>query len=351
MEYFSIGSINIPISWIAFFIAAVSLDWIGRKLDDSYKKSLDTLFWLYIFIWKGSYVLFFWDAFIQAPMSLLYFDGGVKGHIASILVLSMYVWKQRQSLSIPAMWQLWLRFLAIYQVVFTLFTQQWLLAALWILLLVVGTWKGHQLIWFLQVLLLIWQYTWSDGIFISFGVFLLLKVVISEQAQQKQFIALGFIAGLIGILLGDLQLDRKREATEMTEISLETTTGEVYDVQERGNNITIVNFFATWCPPCKAEMPHLQSFAERLPENVALIGVNLTARDDGEEALSTFIEQYNVTYPILLDDTDRAGTDFKVLTIPTTVILDKDGREVERIVGPVSEDVLHKMVERYTDSP
>lgn len=347
MEYFSIGSLTIPVAWMAFFAAALSLEWYGRRLDDSYKNSLDRIFWIYIAIWKGSYVLFFWKAFLQAPMSLLYFDGGIWGHLAAGLAVCLYVFQKRQSLSIPVLWQLWLRFLAIYQVVFTLFTQQWLLAALWIVLLIAMVWKGNRFVWFLQALLLLWQYAWSEGILIAFCLFFLLQLAVSERAQQKQYIALGLIAGLSGGMQGDVQVNGKKEAAETAEISLETTTGELYDVQQEGNNLTIVNFFATWCPPCKAEMPHLQSFAERLPEDVALIGVNLTARDDGEGALKRFMEEYNVSYPVLLDETDRTGSDFKVLSIPTTVILDRDGREVERIVGPVSESTLDKLVERY----
>lgn len=349
MEYFSIGSINIPISWIAFFTAALFLEWFSRKRDDSYSKSLDRLFWIYLAVWKGSYILFFWDSFIQAPMSLLYFDGGIKGHIAAVLVLCIFIWNKRNSLPITELWQLWLRFLAIYQVVFTVFTQQWLLAAVWSILLVALIWKGYQQIWFLQALLLMWQYTWSDGLLISFGLFLVMMIVASEKAQQKQFIALALIAALSGVLFSEMQFNRKSEAKELIQFSLETTSGQIYDVRERQNKVTVVNFFATWCPPCKAEMPHLQSFAERLPEGVELIGINLTARDDGEEALKHFIEQYNVTYPILLDETDEVGTDFQILSIPTTVILDENGREVERIVGPVSEGVLDKLVERYAD--
>lgn len=349
MEYFSISSINIPISWIAFFAAILSLEWISRKLGDSCKKSLDTIFWLYIAVWKGSYVLLFWDSFIQAPMSLLYFDGGIKGHLIAVLVLCMYIWKKRQSLSISTMWQLWLRFLAIYQVVFTLFTQQWLLAVLWIALLIAAMWKNYQSIWLFHVLLLIWQYTWNDGLLVTFILFFLLKIIMVNQAQRKQLFALGLIAGLTGVLLGDVEFNRKTEATERTEISLETKTGEVYNLKEKRNKITIVNFFATWCPPCKAEMPHLQSFAERLPEQVELIGVNLTARDDGEAALSRFIKKYHVTYPILLDEKDQVGINFDILSIPTTVILNENGQELERIVGPVSEAVLFKLLEIYLE--
>ena len=93
-------------------------------------------------------------------------------------------------------------------------------------------------------------------------------------------------------------------------------------------------------------MPHLQSFAENLSDDVQLIGVNLTARDNGERALRQFIEEYDVTYPILLDVDDTYGDAYGVLSMPTTVIL-KERKESERIVGPVSEETLRKLVKQF----
>ena len=95
-------------------------------------------------------------------------------------------------------------------------------------------------------------------------------------------------------------------------------------------------------------MPHLQAFQDKLPETVELVGVNLAARDDGKQALQNFLAQYNVTYPMLVDGEDQAGKAFSVLTIPTTVLLNAQGEELYRIVGPLSEATLQQLVERYT---
>ncbi|MCH7321898.1 TlpA family protein disulfide reductase [Solibacillus sp. MA9] len=91
-------------------------------------------------------------------------------------------------------------------------------------------------------------------------------------------------------------------------------------------------------------MPHLQSFATKLSENSQLIGVNLTKRDHGEEALQKFVEKFSITFPILLDVDDIFGESYGVISIPTTVVL-KDGVEIHRFVGPVSEQQLRKLVE------
>ena len=92
-------------------------------------------------------------------------------------------------------------------------------------------------------------------------------------------------------------------------------------------------------------MPHLQSFQEQAPDDVMLLGINLTKRDDGLQVLEQFLHDYEVTYPILLDKQDEVGDLYEVLSIPTTYILDQQGHLVERIVGPVDEAGLENIIE------
>lgn len=94
-------------------------------------------------------------------------------------------------------------------------------------------------------------------------------------------------------------------------------------------------------------MPHLQKFADNLPHGVELIGINLADRDHGPEALQAFMSKYNVTYPILLDERDDFGQAYRIKAIPTTVILNEEGQELERIIGPVSEQRLHELAKKY----
>lgn len=75
--------------------------------------------------------------------------------------------------------------------------------------------------------------------------------------------------------------------------------------------------------------------------------MNLTDRDNGEQALANFMETYEVTYPILMDETDEVGTAFRVMSIPTTVLLNAQGEELERIVGPVSEEGLRQLIKKH----
>lgn len=92
---------------------------------------------------------------------------------------------------------------------------------------------------------------------------------------------------------------------------------------------------------------HFLRSPENLPVGVELIGGNLTERDDGEHALFNYKETYEMTYPILSDKTDEVGTAFKVISIPTTVLLNVQGEEMECIVGPVSEEGLRQIIKKY----
>lgn len=340
MDYLSIGSINVPYSWLAFMAAVFISEWITKKNKEA---QLDAYLILYIVIWKLSYVLFYFDAFVKAPLSILYYDGGMNGHYLAIVITVLQLIRKRQTLQLDALWQGFLIFIASYHVIMGLLQQNWLIVILAIITLGVR-FKNSQIATFLVGLLIFMQYPLQAVWPAIFIVFLILVAVLGRTKQLQQTFAIAIIALLIGITLYSPQ-QKLGAVTTMEAIELTTTAGDSRTLHNPEKPITIVNFFATWCPPCKAEMPHLQAFQENLPADVELVGVNLAARDDGEQALQNFLKQYNVTYPILVDDRDLAGKAFGVLTIPTTVFLNEEGQELHRIVGPVSEATLQKIIE------
>lgn len=339
--YVSLGQFNIPIAWLAFIIAIFYSDFRSRKLDAATNKSLEQLVFTYLIVWKGSYMLFSWTDFLQAPLSLVYFDGGRSGHLLALAVIAGMLYLKRQTLVWEAVWVYWARVVASYHIVSFGFQEQWLLAGVFLVVLL-ATERYQHWVLFAQLLLLVWLHGFFNSLTL---VHLLTLLTVFFKTRQVQYMAIAGIASLVALTLSDLE--QTTEAVARGAIQLSTTTGELYRLAEQDQQLTVVNFFATWCPPCQAEMPHLQSFAENLPPGVALIGINLTARDDGEQALTDFTERYRVTYPILLDEIDAVGTAFQVISIPTTVLLNADGEELARIVGPVSEDGLRQLIKKY----
>ncbi|MFL0584832.1 TlpA family protein disulfide reductase [Solibacillus silvestris] len=342
MTYVTLGQFNIPIAWLAFLLAIFYSDFRSQKADVATNKLLEHLVFTYILVWKFSYILFSLSDFLKAPLSLVYFDGGLKGHVLALVVFAFVLYRKKQILVWTDVWTHWTRFVAIFSVISFGFQEHWLLMVIWLFTLVLVERKYQHGLLLGQFLLLAWLNGFTSSLTLV-HLFVLLTVYLNTR--QAQYLVITGILSLVAMMLVDVEKTTETTAHEM--IDLPTTTGERYRLLEQEQKLTIVNFFATWCPPCKAEMPHLQSFAENLPAGVALIGVNLTDRDDGEQALVNFMESYEVTYPILLDETDEVGTAFQVMSIPTTVLLNAQGEELERIVGPVSEEGLRQLIKKH----
>ena len=103
----------------------------------------------------------------------------------------------------------------------------------------------------------------------------------------------------------------------------------------------VVNFWASWCVPCRKEMPALQATAERLEGRVGFVGVN---HQDGRTAATEFEEEVGVTYPSAYDPNGGVARDFGVVGLPTTVLVDASGRIVARTLGEVTEDELDELI-------
>jgi len=126
---------------------------------------------------------------------------------------------------------------------------------------------------------------------------------------------------------------------------LSDLTGASVNLSDFKGEIVILNFWATWCPPCREEMPHMQSFYEKNKENdIEILAVNLTNMDDGQQAIEQFVQDYGLTFPVLLDENGDVGTRYEIMTIPTSYILDTEGRIFQKIIGPMNEQMMNDMV-------
>jgi cytochrome c biogenesis protein CcmG, thiol:disulfide interchange protein DsbE len=103
----------------------------------------------------------------------------------------------------------------------------------------------------------------------------------------------------------------------------------------------VVNFWASWCEPCREEAPHLQRFYERNRERVGLVGVSYT---DNAAGARRFIRKYGWTFPNLSDPEGLAGSEYDLVGLPVTVILDSDGQIAQRLSGPQTEAKLDAAV-------
>ena len=125
-------------------------------------------------------------------------------------------------------------------------------------------------------------------------------------------------------------------------ISGMTLSGENYSFA--GGQVAVVNVWASWCSPCRAEEPALSSLAKKYTD-VAFIGI--LTRDNPVNA-EAFARNRGIPYPTLIDDSILVGfsKSLPANAIPTTVVLDKQGRVAARISGPVTVGGLSDLIER-----
>jgi peroxiredoxin len=127
------------------------------------------------------------------------------------------------------------------------------------------------------------------------------------------------------------------------DLSLTDVAGNPTSLADYRGKVVLVNLWATWCPPCKEEMPALETFYR----NHAGDGFTIVAINDGDSAAEVvrFVKDYGLTFPVWLDPTyiatERA---FKTLNLPSSFVIDRDGQIVLSWVGGVNLKTLEKYV-------
>jgi len=162
---------------------------------------------------------------------------------------------------------------------------------------------------------------------------------------KPNFLALILIFSAIWIILTSF-LTPTNEKNELTspqkgfkapDFELTTLVGQSIHLADLEGSPVIINFWASWCPPCQSEMPEFEKFYQEYQEKgLTVLAVNSTSQDE-LQAIYTFVANENLTFPILLDNDGSVFNLYQIQALPTTFFIDKNGMIKQIVIGgPIS---------------
>ncbi len=134
--------------------------------------------------------------------------------------------------------------------------------------------------------------------------------------------------------------------------SAETPDGQPFDLTDyidpdgSDGQPVVVNFWASWCAPCRIEMPHFESASLRYADRVQIVGVN---QSEDPDTVRAFQQATGVTYPLLVDDQRTVNNLYGAINLPTTVFIDADGGVQEVFVGTMNQAVLEDKINQLLE--
>ena len=124
------------------------------------------------------------------------------------------------------------------------------------------------------------------------------------------------------------------------DFTLETLDGQTLQLSDLQGQAVVLNFWASWCPPCRAEMPELeQAYLENKDSGLVVLGVN---QGEQQAVANDFIQRFALTFPVVLDQELVASRHYKVNSLPTTFFIDRNGIIRDQVTGQVNTALLNE---------
>lgn len=175
-----------------------------------------------------------------------------------------------------------------------------------------------------------------------------------QQNQRRILYLILLTAGLIWIFIsadksGASTLGKipaPQQGFLAPDFELKTPTGEPVKLSDLHGQAVLVNLWATWCPPCRAEMQSIEkAYNEYRDQGFTVLAVNMTYQDD-PLAVMPFVNEQRLTFPILLEETGEMANAYQLRSLPSSYFIRRDGIINEVVIGgPMSEALLRTRVE------
>jgi cytochrome c-type biogenesis protein len=121
------------------------------------------------------------------------------------------------------------------------------------------------------------------------------------------------------------------------EVAVLSLAGDTVSLAGQRGKVVLLNIWATWCPPCREEMPLLQRIhEENAPAGLMVVGVSVDAWGE-EDRIREFLDAHGITFPIWLDPGEQSSLGFRSVGVPATYLIDREGAIVWRKLGPLTE--------------
>jgi thiol-disulfide isomerase/thioredoxin len=133
-------------------------------------------------------------------------------------------------------------------------------------------------------------------------------------------------------LFEDMNIQKVSDVKVPVEIQLKDINGNEVRLSDFRGKIVFLNFWTTWCPTCRVEMPSMEKLHQKFKNQAfAMVTINL---QESASQVNNFFKEYKLTFTALLDSDGEVGIRFRINAIPTTYILDKDGQIIAKAIGP-----------------
>lgn len=176
----------------------------------------------------------------------------------------------------------------------------------------------------------------------------------AEEAKRRRVI-FGLVGGFLAVLVAIVAIqwavdsgdsgDQLGAGDPLPVAALTTLDGEAFPLDSIVGEPTVLNFFASWCGPCRAELPAFQEVSEATTGQVQFVGVN-TRETDVEDARE-LVAETGVTYTVALGDDGTLFQDVGGLAMPTTAFVSAEGRIVEVHSGILTQGDLEKKIDEH----
>jgi len=162
--------------------------------------------------------------------------------------------------------------------------------------------------------------------------------------------AVGILASCTSPNSDDVRVKSEKERKATPDFALKDVTGATVKLSDYKGKVVLLNFWATWCGPCKIEIPWFMDFQKTYKDReFAVIGVSMD--EDGWDAVKPYIEQHKLNYRVVVGNNEVSQLFGSIDSLPTTLVIDREGRIASMHLGLVSKKTYAQEIEQLLGTP